>query len=366
MPVETQFPNSARRLHLYGLRGVLAICGLFTVFVQTFIPTLVWNDGRNKGYQNIIRIIFSPVIWDERLISSFFFSLSCHSIALRFLSSPTPSAFSGSIVRRVVRIGFVVTLSSGIVYGVFGGIGIGYIEQLKKSLPNQHIKAPEGPENGVIAMNAIFNFFWVVRNYSTQAANSFWPTQTLWNLSLIFNQSWTVYFLMIILPYTRPGWHTGALSLFALGSFWTCSWGWYSAAALLLADYSTCPSLRLRLDEGLTIYKRLEWRLSYSLASSMMIAIGFAMKFTWAALPQHYDEELQLRPFLQLSEKISIADFAAADPYPRLDNFFVIFGILLLSETSVLTKRFLSCKPLIFLGKRSLSMFNLHTYSASS
>lgn len=366
MPVETQSPHGARRMHLYGLRGILAICGLFTVFVQTFIPALVWKDGQNEGYQNTIRIIFSPMIWDERLISSFFLSLSCHSIALRFLNSPTPPAFSGSIIRRVVNMGFVVTLSSGIVYGMFGGIGTEYIEQFKEIVPNQHITAPKVPETALIAMNAIFNIFWAVRNYSTQAANSFWPTQTLWNLSLIFSQSWTVYFLMIILPYTRPGWHTGALSLFALGSFWTCSWGWYSAAALLLADYNACPSLRLRLDEGLQIHKKLEWRLSYGLASSIMIAIGFAMRFTLAALPQYYDKELQLRPFLNLSEKISIADFAAADPYPRLDNFLVIFGVLLLSETSVLVKRCLSCKPLVFLGKRSLSTFNLRIYSASS
>jgi hypothetical protein len=347
--------EGAKRLHLYGLRGVLAVCGVFTVFVQTFVPALVWKDEDDAGYLHVLRIIFSPTIWDERFISSFFLALSCYSIALRFLDSPTPSSFSGSIIRRVIRMPLIIALSSGVVYGIFGGIGTGYIEQFKETLPNQHIISPQVPVNGLIALNAIFDIFWAVRDYYTQAANAFWPTQTIWNLSLIFNQSWTIYFLMVILPYTRPGWHALALFTFALGSFWVCSWGWYSAAALLLADYSTSPSLRSRLDEGLTIRKSLEWKLPYKLVGSAMTIIGFALKFTWAVLPQYYNKELVLHPFIDLSEKTNVAQFAASDPYPRVDSFLVIFGILLLSETSVLARRCLSCKSLVTLGKRSMS-----------
>jgi hypothetical protein len=350
--------SSETRLHLYGLRGILALCGVTTVFVQTFIPALVSSDAHGPEYQNILRIIFSPVIWDESLITSFFLVLSCHSIALRFLGSPTPAAFSGSIIRRVIRMALLISLSCGLAFGIFGGLGTAYIEQFKEILPNQQITAPEIPENGLVALNAMFNVFWVVRDFYSQAANSFWPTQTLWNLSLIFYQSWTVYFLMIILPYTRPSWHAGALALFALGSFWVCSWGWYSAAALLLADYVKSSTLRLRLDEGLTIHKRLEWKLPYSFVGGIMMMAGFALKFTWAVLPQYYNKELVLRPFLHLSEKNSVAGFAAADPYARLDNFLVIFGILLLSETNALVRRCLSCRPLVILGKRSMSAFS--------
>jgi hypothetical protein len=359
---QSQLPDSSEtRLHLYGLRGILALCGVTTVFVQTFIPALVSSKAHGPAYQKVLRIIFSPVIWDEPLITSFFLVLSCHSIALRFLGSPTPASFSGSIIRRVIRMALVISLSCGLAFGIFGGVGTAHIDQFKQMLPNEQITAPQIPENGLVALNAIFNIFWVVRDFYSQAANTLWPTQTLWTLSLIFYQSWTVYFLMIILPYTRPSWHSGALALFALGSFWICSWGWYSAAALLLADYVKSPTLRIRLDEGLMIYKRLEWKLPYSFVGGVMIVAGFAMRFTWAVLPRYYNKELILRPSLHLSENNSVAGFAAGDPYARLDNFFVIFGILLLSETSALLRRCLSCKPLVFLGKRSLSAFGPHS-----
>jgi len=346
---------SDKRLYLYGLRGILATCGIATVFIQTFIPALAWKDSQGPAYQNVLRIIFSPVFWDENLLASFFFILSGYAIALRFLIDPRPSTFAGSIIRRVIRFAVAIGLASGIASAVFAGIGTTYIERFVEVAQNSHITAPQVPGNGLVALNAIFNMFWAVTDYYNQAANAFWPTQTLWNVSLIFCQSWTTYFLMVILPYTRPGWHTGALSLFALGSFWVCSWGWYSAAALLIADYTTNSQLRLKLEEGITLNKKLEWKLPYNLLAATMTIAGFSMKFTWAALPQFYNKELVLRPFLHLSERTNISEYAASGPYARADNFLVILGILLLTETSASIKGWLSSKPLVVLGKRSLS-----------
>lgn len=351
--------NSEARVHLYGLRGILAICGIATIFVQTFVPALAFSKAHGPEYQKIFRIIFSPVLWNQDLITSFFFVLSCHSIGLTFLNSPTRGSFSGSVIRRVIRMVIAIAVACGLVFGIFGGVGIEYIDQFKSTLPNEQIATPEVPENELVALNAIFDIFWVVRNFYTQAANNFWPTQTVWNLSLIFYQSWTVYFLMLLLPYTRPNWHAEGLALFALGCFWMCTWGWYSAAALLMADYVTNKPLRLKLDEGMTIHKKLEWKLPYKCVGALMMMAGFAMKFTWTVLPQYYNKELVLHPFVDLSENHTLESFAAADSYARVDNFLVIFGILIMSETSVLFKHCLSWKPLVVLGKRSLSAFDL-------
>lgn len=347
--------DSDKRLYLYGLRGILAVCGIATIFVQTFVPALAWETADGPAYQNVLRIIFSPLIWDEHLIASFYFILSGYAIALRFLAEPRPSTFAGSIIRRVIRLVVAVGLASGISSAVFAGTGTEFIQRFIEIARNSHIDVPQVPENGLVALNSIFTFFWDVSDYYNQAANAFWPKQTLWSLSLIFGQSWTVYFLMVILPYTRPGWHTGALSLFALGSFWVCSWGWYSAASLLMADYTTNSQLRLRFEEGITLHKELDWKLPYTVVAAVMILAGFSMKYTWAALPQFYNKELVLRPFLHLSERTNISEYAASGPYARVDNFLVILGVLVLAEAFVPVKHWLSVKPLVALGKRSLS-----------
>ena len=359
-------PDSDKRLYLYGLRGLLAVSGIATVFFQTFVPALAWKDAEGPAYQNVLRVIFSPVFWDEHLLTSFYLILSGYAIALRFLNDPKPSNFAGSIIRRVVRFVVAVGLASGISSGVFAGLGTTYIDRFIAMVPNDNIVPPLVPNNGLTALNSIFNIFWVVTDYYNQAANAFWPTQTLWNLSLIFVQSWTTYFLMVILPYTRPGWHTGALSLFALGSFWVCSWGWYSAAALLLADYTTNAQLKPRLEEGIALNKKLDWKLPYTLLAAVMTIAGFAMKYTWAALPQFYNKELVLRPFLHLSERTNIAEYAESGPYARVDNFLVIMGVLLLAETCVPVKHWLSSKPLVILGKRSLSKSDIYKTTCRS
>ena len=64
-------------------------------------------------------------------------------------------------------------------------------------------------------------------------------------------------------------------------------------------------------------------------------------------------------PYVDLSENHSLESFAAADSYPRVDNFLVVFGILLMAETSVLLKHGLSWKPLVLLGRRSMGAFKL-------
>jgi len=345
--------------YLLGLRGILTILSLLWIFFETFIPTLVSNGTEGPTYQKILRCVFSPVLWNESLIRSFFFALSARSICVRFLKDPKPSAYAGSIIRRIVRLPITLFAACGLVFGIIGSIGTSYIHDFKNVLPNHSIAVPGVPNDALTGLNSIFDLFWVVRSYYYQAANDFWPSQTIWMVSLIYQQSWTVYFLMIILPYTRATWHWQFLALFSLGAFWMDSWGWYDASAVLLADYVINPELRARFDEGLTITDN--WKIPYALPGAAMTGVGFAMKYVWTALPQYIDKELVLHPFLDLSENTNRAAFAAADPFARVDNGLVIFGILLLVETTVLLQNLLSARWLVELGKRSLSKSILQT-----
>jgi hypothetical protein len=90
-----------------------------------------------------------------------------------------------------------------------------------------------------------------------------------------------------------------------------------------------------------------------------MTVAGAAMKYCWAVFPQFVNKELLLHPFLDLSENTTRAQFAAADPFPRVDNFLVIYGIMLIVETLQPVKNVLSAKWLTELGRRSLSKLDV-------
>lgn len=345
--------------HILGLRGILAISSFLWIFFETFIPAVASHTTPGPLYQRIIRILFSTTLWNQSLISSFFFVLSARAICVRFLKNPTSDNLAGAIIRRSIRIVIATGAASFIAYGIFGSLGPHYIETFKQNLPNHSINVPSVPKTALQGFNAVFDMFWVVNQYDSQAGNAFWPTGTLGRVSLLYNQSWTVYFLMVLLPFGRPAWHVQALSLFTFGAFWMCSWGWYSACGLLLADVTISPVLSSKLASGLTLSEKKHWVVPYSLVGCLMMSIGLAMKYTWAALPQYINNELVLHPYLDLSEQTTPGQFAAADAFPRVDNFFVIFGLLIVAETVSTVRSTLSATWLVSVGERSFSEYYL-------
>lgn len=158
---------------------------------------------------------------------------------------------------------------------------------------------------------------------------------------------------MVILPYTRPKWHIQGLGLFALGSFWMGSWGWYSATGLMFADVAINPTLRSELKAGLKIKDY--WRVPYWTIALVSAAAGIALKYTWAVLPQYQHSMLVLHPYVDLLENYSPKTFVASGPYARLDDWLVICGAMIAIELFQTAQYFLSFKPLIWLGERSFS-----------
>ncbi|KYG45937.1 hypothetical protein M433DRAFT_230066 [Acidomyces richmondensis BFW] len=142
-------------------------------------------------------------------------------------------------------------------------------------------------------------------------------------------------------------------NLFSFGAFCMRSWGWYDAMALIIADYVLNPKLRSQMDQGLRVGKH--WKIPYTVPSIVMIVTELTMKYCWTMFPQYINKELVLSQFLDLSESTTRNEFAAADSYPRVEDWLVIFGLLLLVETTERIRSFLSAIWLVVLGKRSLS-----------
>ena len=348
--VPTALPSQS---YLTGLRGVLALESLSWIFFQTFVPAVVSNDTSGPTYQRILRLSLSVPFWNESLISSFFIILSARTICVPFLQNPCAATYAGSLIRRPLRIAISLSIACGLAILILSQLGTAYIDTFKSTLPNDSIANPATAPAALVVFNSIFDLFWIASDFSEQAANAFWPSATLWCPSLIYYQGYTVYMLMVLLPFTRVWWHPQGLVLFALGSFWLESWGWYSAAGLLLADFAIDDSLKSHLRDGFKIAG--EMRCPPSITVAVLIIAGLAMKYAWAAVPRYSNAELTLHPFFHFSDYTTTATFAKTDPYPRLDDFLVVVGVLILVEVSNNARSFLSARPLLWLGERSLS-----------
>ncbi|KAF2217218.1 hypothetical protein CERZMDRAFT_93270 [Cercospora zeae-maydis SCOH1-5] len=339
--------RSKHHVYITGLRGVLVVQSFFWTYFQTFIPTLVSRDTPGPTYQDVLREILSIPLWNESLIYNFFVILSMRTIAVSFLTNPTGQSYAATIIRRNVRMVVILCAGSGMATLIFSRIGVGFIDDFKQKRPNQSIMTPTTVYDGGAAFNSLFNLFWLTYDHYKQAANMFWPTATLW--------SYTVYFLMVILPFSRPKWHIAGLGLFGLGSFWMAYWGWYSVTGLIFADLATNAKLKAELKSGLRV--REDWRLPYAAIAPMLFGVGIAFKYVFIVRPQFVDKLLLLHPYLDLSTRYSPSTVVEAGPYARLDDWFIIVGIMLAVELFDNAQYYLSFKPLVFLGERSFSIF---------
>lgn len=341
--------------HLTGLRGLFAIQSFVWIFLQTFVPAVVSSETQGSGYQSTLRDIFSPLLWNSSLISNGFILLSLRTVPITFLHAPSAASYAGSLVRRSTRIFVLLSVASGVSSLIFSLIDTSYIDTFKVRLPNTSITVPEKPYNALAALNAIFNLFWLSNDFFTQAANSFWPSQTIWAPAVAYYEGFTVYIIMVILPYTRSGWHAQMLAFFALGSFWYGSWGWYAATGLLLADVSANPNLRSVFRQGVAITNN--YRCSTSALAMILMAAGTALKYFTAVLPQYRNAELLLHPFYDLSQSVSRQTVITTGPYPRVDDWLVMTGMLLLVESSERVRAIFSCRPFVGAGERAFSKY---------
>jgi len=342
--------------YLTGLRGILVIQSFVWLFFQTFIPALVSHaETRQPFYQVVLRKAFSPVLWEPSLLYSFFIILSARTVCIHFLQDASTPKFARSLISRPIRIGVPISIALAISMAVFSTIDTSYISQAASAMENSILKEPAKAADATIGFNSIYNILWVYRDFSTQMGNKLWPSETLWTVSLVYYQSYTVYAFMVILPFTRPGWHLQGLIWFGLGSFWFNTWGWYSAIGLLVADLSINPALRSALTRGMRVPKS-TWRIPYWAISILFILAGLAMKYIWiAAFPSHINTELHMHPAKYFQPTDGLGNLDVDQPYPRLDNALIIVGVLLALEASEEAQIYL-CSPFLkYFGDRSLS-----------
>lgn len=345
--------------YITGLRGVFVIQSLLWIYLQTFAPATVYPSSvyKTEGptWQYVLRDIFCAPLWNTSLIYSWFIILSARTVCVPFLSNPCGTTFAGSMIRRNIRVGLSISVATAISLIIFIQIDLNYFKKFDSILHNPAVTAPARPQKAHAGFLGIYELLWVTRNWYQQSANTFWPSSTIWAPSLIYFQSYTVYIAMVVLPFTRPSWHLQGCIVFAIGSYWLESWGWYSITGLMIADIAINPALRDELKKGIKITEN--YRLPYFIPAVALVILGFVQKYLWiAAFPSQLNRELILHPTIWTGGSLSLSDLSS-QPYARLDDWMVVVGTMTLIEMFEPLQKALSISPLTYLGRRSLSKF---------
>ena len=351
-------PYDRNQDYLTGVRGILVSMAFLWTFLQTFTPAAVKGTSQEDGpaAHLALRKSLSVLFWNDTLIYGSIVFLSARTICLPFLLEPNRVVLASTVFRRGIRLWFPVAATLIVVYFVFsqGMDGNAYLLDFAQrvginTLDTDLYILP----NSLANFNAIFMTFWTTYNFQNQAANRAFPTQMLWVISAIFQQSYTVYMTMVIIPYTRARWRVTGAFVFILTAWWVYSWAWYSISGLLIAD--AVMNMNLRPGATGSCFTVRNFRVPFWALGALLMIAGFAMQFTWtAARPDLQNAELFYHTGIYTTGGLNYAvDVTAAQI--RADCYLIIIGFSLILETSSVLQSIFRNKVLVLLGKRSLS-----------
>lgn len=362
-----QSPNTASRPYdknqdyLTGVRGILVPMAFLWTFLQTFTPAAVKGTNQDGSAAHLaLRKSLSVLFWNDTLIYGSIIFLSARTICLPFLLEPNRVVLASTVFRRGIRLWFPVAAALIVVYFAFthGTDGNAYLVDFAQrvginTMDTDLYILP----NSLANFNAIFMTFWTTYNFQNQAANRAFPTQMLWVISAVFQQSYTVYMTMVIIPYTRTRWRVIGAFAFILTAWWVYSWAWYSISGLLVAD--AVMNMDLRPSGTGSYFTVLKTRVPFWAVGALLMIAGFAMQFIWtAARPDLQNAELFYHTGIYNTGGLNYAvDVTAAQI--RADCYLIIIGFSLILETSSVLQSIFRNRFLVLLGKRSLSKSRL-------
>lgn len=353
------YPPKTQVNYLLGVRGVLAGQTFIYLFLQLFAPTTVKDSANPDGpiAQELLRKTIGVLFWNGSLTYSAIIILSARTIVLPFFSEPSKTVVASSLFRRPIRLALPVFIAIIISTTLVKTMGTEYITTFATKTGNKSISAPTSMTGFVVFFNSIFTLFWQTRDFSKQNGSTGVLGQSLWIVSIIFQQSYTLYMTMIIIPYTRPQWRLKALMFFVLTAWWVQSWAWYSITGLIIADTTHTLNLRHKIAQGIPVQisKSKQIRFPWWIGCILCMIVGFMMQYFWVAWrPDLADGELKAHGGIYNPGRLNDgSDFT--EPAPRMDNYLVIFGFFFLLECSQWLRWIFASKFLVMLGKRSYS-----------
>ncbi|KAH8703966.1 hypothetical protein BGW36DRAFT_394152 [Talaromyces proteolyticus] len=363
-------PTQYEQLYLVGFRGVLVISTFLWVFLQTFAPTTVyaaWANQDGPHDQENVRKVLSVLFWNQYFLIGSIIFLSARSIAIPFFRNPTKESIARILLTRPLTLCIPAAIAVAIVKGSITDDFVNNILlRFAEGTNNNAIPIPQPLPTTLSYWNSVFNLFWVSHQFAAQAANYAYPTQTLWMITAVYIQSYTVYMTMIVVPYTRPKWRVQFSIFFIIAAWWCQSWAWYTISGLIMADMVVNMDFKVHAQRGIPVqFRNLAWRQAdgrprripvWSVAGLVMLG-GIAMQYVWvAARPDLFTAEWEIH-----SNPYSIGglntEYQNDHTSARDDVYLMLVGFFFLLETYDILQRVLQNRFFVYLGSRSYSYF---------
>lgn len=361
-------PTPYEQEYLIGFRGLLVIEAFLWVFLQTFVPVAVAASDNNSGkaYQEGLRKSLSILFWNEYFLYGSVVFLSARSIAIPFIKNPTKERIARSVLTRGIALWFPVAVCLAIIKVAFTCTGETYIFDFKNAMGNKSMNVPYMIPNTLAYFNSVFNMFWTTHNFAVQAASTAFPSQTLWIVNLVYTQSYTVYMVMVIIPYTRRKWRVQGAFFFVITAWWCESWAWYTISGLIFCDMVMTMDFKAAAQRGIPIdlpIRRLRrtdgsaHRLPVWVPAGFCVIAGFLMQFLWIAWrPDLFDAEWKYHSGLYYTPGLNVL-YKTQHTDARDDIYLILLGFFTFLESYDVLQRFFENKFFVYLGKRSLSEF---------
>ena len=352
-------PEIAGQEYLLGFRGFLVIQVFIWTFLNLFAPNtvkdaIILTDG--PVWQTVLRKSLSVLFWNGTQIYTFLVILSARTLPIPFFTAPSKQVIAGAIFRRGIRLAVPVAVTLAIITTAFGTLGVDFVTDFLKLTHNSATRTPYLLSNAFVYFNSVFQLFWVAQVFNLQSGNFAFPSATLWTINLIYQQSYTVFMIMVIVPYTRAAWRVKMAIPFICTAWWVQSWSWFSVSGLLLADAVMNMDFKAKSQRGIPIPCIKSFRLPSWLPAVFIMVVGLFMQYLWTAW----------RPDL-LNAEVAIHSngngYAGAidikedpnQPEARADNYLFVMGFLLLLESFDFLQNLFNNPLFVYLGKRSLS-----------
>lgn len=362
----SKVPTVYDHQYLLGFRGLLVIETFLWVFLQTFVPSTVAASANPAGkfYEIMIRKTLSVLFWNDSFLYGAIIFLSARSIAIPFIKDPSKGRIARSVLCRGITLWFPIAVALAIAKGSMTKSELEAIYDFKTRTNNFSMQVPYFLPNTLTYFNSVFNIFWTTHKPNTQAGSTAFPSQTLWLITTVYMQSYTVYMTMVIIPYTRKKWRVQGAFFFVITAWWCDSWAWYTITGLLFCDMVLTMDFKNAAQSGIPIWlpicrlRRTDGsalRLPVWIPAAILMIAGYVMQFLWIDYrPDLLDKDYEYHSGLYYTGGLNYSYETEHTP-ARGDIYLILVGFFFLLESYDIVQRIFDNKFFVYLGKRSLS-----------